>query len=103
MVETSIPIGVETFLAWRGAKVSLLQFSFLSVHKFFILTILVALSQWVALTFVASYIGPAEVAAWVILGDLWDTLESATQGLVDAASIRVAKVRIAFHLQCIFR
>lgn len=45
------------------------------------------------LTFFVAAIGPAEVTAWGILGSLWDTLETLTEGFGDAGEIR-----IAFHL-----
>jgi Na+-driven multidrug efflux pump len=41
----------------------------------------------------ASHLGPAEVAAWAILGNIWELLSSMTTGLGDAAEIRGA-----FHL-----
>lgn len=49
--------------------------------------------EWEALTFFAAFLGPAEVAAWGILEAIWDLFESATEGLSEAGSIR-----LAFHL-----
>jgi len=38
----------------------------------------------------ASYLGPAEVAAWAILGSIWDVFYTTTAGIGDAAEIRVS-------------
>jgi hypothetical protein len=43
--------------------------------------------------FFASHLGAAEVAAWAILGSIWEVFYSVTAGIGDAAEIRVA-----FHL-----
>lgn len=45
--------------------------------------------EWAILTFMASALGPAEVAAWAILGSIWDVFYSATSGIGDAAALRV--------------
>ena len=45
--------------------------------------------QWQVLTVFASSMGPAEVAAWAILGLIWNTLERITAGFADAAEVRV--------------
>lgn len=37
-----------------------------------------------------SFLGPAEVAAWAILGSLWDALEYYTEAIADAAEVRCA-------------
>jgi MATE family multidrug resistance protein len=37
-----------------------------------------------------SHLGPAEVAAWSILGVIWKVLETSTEGIGEAAAIRVA-------------
>lgn len=42
------------------------------------------------LTCFASYLGPAEVAAWAILGSIWGVFYSVTDGIGDAAEIRVS-------------
>lgn len=39
---------------------------------------LVAISKWEVLTFFVSVMGPAEVAAWGMLGFIWDTFEHIT-------------------------
>lgn len=39
----------------------------------------------------ASYLGPAEVAAWAILGSIWDLFYYTTCGIADSGEIRVAK------------
>lgn len=41
----------------------------------------------------ASYLGPAEVSAWAILGYIWETFEASTEGIGDGA-----EVRVAYHL-----
>lgn len=46
--------------------------------------------QWAILTAFASYLGPAEVAAWAILGTIWELFECTIEGLGDAAEIRVS-------------
>jgi len=48
------------------------------------------LLQWTILTIFASYLGPAEVSAWAILGSIWDMFYSCTTGIGDAAEIRAA-------------
>lgn len=50
-------------------------------------------AEWAVLTLLASCLGPAEVAAWALLGSIWDVFYSVTAGIGDAAEIRVA-----FHL-----
>eukprot|EP00545_Synedropsis_sp_CCMP1620_P006902 CAMPEP_0119010986 /NCGR_PEP_ID=MMETSP1176-20130426/5378_1 /TAXON_ID=265551 /ORGANISM="Synedropsis recta cf, Strain CCMP1620" /LENGTH=723 /DNA_ID=CAMNT_0006963739 /DNA_START=46 /DNA_END=2220 /DNA_ORIENTATION=+ len=47
-------------------------------------------AEWAVLTFFASHLGPAEVAAWAILGSIWEVFYSVTGGIGDAAEIRVA-------------
>lgn len=47
-------------------------------------------AEWAILTFFASQLGPAEVAAWALLGSIWDVFYSVTNGIGDAAEIRVA-------------
>jgi len=42
------------------------------------------------LTMFAAHMGPAEVATWALLDPVWEILESATEGIGDAAEIRVA-------------
>mmetsp|Transcript_12568 Transcript_12568/g.22770 ORF Transcript_12568/g.22770 Transcript_12568/m.22770 type:complete len:793 (-) Transcript_12568:108-2486(-) len=49
--------------------------------------------EWEIFTFFAAYMGPAEVAAWSILGAIWGVFEYAPAGFGTAAEIRVA-----FHL-----
>jgi Na+-driven multidrug efflux pump len=53
--------------------------------------------EWEALTFFAAFLGPAEVAAWGILEAIWDLFESATEGLSEAGSIRLAFHPCCFH------
>mmetsp|Transcript_27373 Transcript_27373/g.40096 ORF Transcript_27373/g.40096 Transcript_27373/m.40096 type:complete len:740 (-) Transcript_27373:208-2427(-) len=47
-------------------------------------------AEWAVLTFFASFLGPAEVAAWAILGSIWDIFYTTTTGISDAGEIRVA-------------
>ena len=51
--------------------------------------------EWELLTFFASFLGPAEVAAWGIIGSLWGAIEALTEAIGDAA-----EVRCAFLLGC---
>ena len=46
-------------------------------------------TQWQVLTIFASAMGPAEVAAWAILGLMWNVLERITAGFADTAEVRV--------------
>jgi MatE len=45
------------------------------------------------LTLFLHQLGPAEVATWALMGSIWDILEASTEGISEAAAIRVA-----FHL-----
>lgn len=51
--------------------------------------------QWEVLTLVVHQLGSAEVAAWAILGALWDVLEALTEGIGEAAAIQVAFLLVA--------
>jgi len=42
------------------------------------------------LTLFVQFLGPAEVAAWAVFGSIWDVLEASTEGISEAAAIRVA-------------
>lgn len=44
--------------------------------------------EWELLTIFASFLGPAEVAAWSIIGSLWGAIESLTEAIGDAAEVR---------------
>jgi len=44
-------------------------------------------AEWTVLTVLASFMGPAEVAAWAILGNLWDLFYYASTGFGDKARI----------------
>jgi multidrug resistance protein, MATE family len=46
--------------------------------------------EWEILTLFASVLGPAEVAAWGILGVLWDAVEQLTEAVADASEVRCA-------------
>lgn len=45
--------------------------------------------QWEVMTVFAAALGPAEVAAWGILGVLWEAFEAITEGIADGGEIRV--------------
>jgi Na+-driven multidrug efflux pump len=47
-------------------------------------------AEWTVLTLLASHLGPAEAAAWAILGSIWEIFYSVTSGIGDASEIRVA-------------
>jgi Na+-driven multidrug efflux pump len=47
-------------------------------------------AEWAVLTIMASHLGPAEVAAWAILGSIWEVFYTTTAGIGDAAEIRVS-------------
>jgi multidrug resistance protein, MATE family len=51
--------------------------------------------EWECLTIFASFLGPAEVAAWSLLGTLWSAVEALTAAIGDAA-----EVRCSFLLGC---
>jgi len=51
---------------------------------------LVAYGEWELLTIFAAHNGQAYLSAWGLLGTLWETFESLTEGIGDAAEIRVA-------------
>mmetsp|Transcript_14068 Transcript_14068/g.30172 ORF Transcript_14068/g.30172 Transcript_14068/m.30172 type:complete len:891 (+) Transcript_14068:310-2982(+) len=46
--------------------------------------------EWEISTIFAAYLGPAEATAWAVLGSLSDVFEASTEGISDAAEIRVA-------------
>jgi len=49
--------------------------------------------EWEILTIFAAYLGPAEVAAWAILGELWSCLDTLSGAISDAG-----EVRVGYHL-----
>lgn len=49
--------------------------------------------EWEILTIFAARLGTAEVAAWGIVGTLWDTVETLSKGIGDGG-----EVRCAYHL-----
>jgi MATE family multidrug resistance protein len=49
--------------------------------------------EWEVLTIFAAHLGPAEVAAWGILGSLWESFETLSKGIADGG-----EVRCAYHL-----
>jgi len=50
-------------------------------------------SEWEILTILAACLGTAEVAAWGILGTLWECLDGLTEAISDAG-----EVRVGYHL-----
>jgi len=63
MVKTAIPLGISYLLTY---------------------------GEWEVMTIFAAHMGPAEVAAWGVLGFVWDTFEYVVDGLADAVEVRVA-------------
>ena len=51
--------------------------------------------QWEVLTLAVHHLGSAEVAAWAMLGALWDVLEALTEGIGEAAATQVAFLLVA--------
>lgn len=49
--------------------------------------------EWEILTIFAAFLGPAEVAAWGVLGSLWGTFETLSEAIADGG-----EVRVAYHL-----
>lgn len=47
-------------------------------------------AEWTLLTCLASLIGPAEVATWAILGALWELFYSVSEGVGEAAEMRIS-------------
>lgn len=46
--------------------------------------------EWEVLTLCLRHLGPAEVAAWAVLGAIWEIFEALTEGIGEAAAIQVA-------------
>ena len=53
--------------------------------------------EWEVLTLCLRHSGPAEVAAWALLGAIWDILEALTEGIGEAAAIQVAYLLAAIQ------
>jgi Na+-driven multidrug efflux pump len=49
-----------------------------------------AYAEWEILTFFAATLGPAEAAAWTMMGFVWDTFESTTEAIGDTSEVRVS-------------
>mmetsp|Transcript_15742 Transcript_15742/g.23168 ORF Transcript_15742/g.23168 Transcript_15742/m.23168 type:complete len:870 (-) Transcript_15742:62-2671(-) len=49
--------------------------------------------EWEILTIFAAFLGPAEVAAWGVLGSLWGAFETLSEAIADGG-----EVRVAYHL-----
>ena len=48
--------------------------------------------EWELLTFFVGAMGPAEVAAWGLLGYIWEAIEEVSLALADAAEVQVGKM-----------
>lgn len=46
--------------------------------------------EWEIMAIFVSFLGPAEVAAWGIIGTIWDAIEAIVEAVGDAAEVRVA-------------
>jgi Na+-driven multidrug efflux pump len=53
--------------------------------------------EWEVLTLCLRHLGPAEVAAWAVLGAVWDILEALTEGIGEAAATQVAFLLAAWQ------
>jgi multidrug resistance protein, MATE family len=51
---------------------------------------LMSYGEWEILTILASFLGPAEVAAWGVLGSVWKFLELLVEAVADTAEVRTA-------------
>ena len=51
---------------------------------------LVELREWEILVLFVRHLGGAEVAAWALMGILWEIFEASTEGLGEAAAVRVS-------------
>ena len=65
---------------------ALVQLLYVQCIDFWVL----ALTLSIVLRVCCSVLGPAEVAAWGLLGTLWDALELVTEAVADAGEVRVA-------------
>ena len=53
---------------------------------------LIELREWEILVLFIQHLGGAEVAAWALMGILWEIFEASTEGLGEAAAVRVSLV-----------
>ena len=51
---------------------------------------IVELGEWEILIFFVQNLGGAEVAAWAMMGIIWDVMEAFTEGLGEASAVRVS-------------
>lgn len=51
---------------------------------------LLELGEWEVLIFCVSYLGGAEVATWAVMGVIWEVFQAMTEGIGEAASVRVS-------------
>ena len=54
---------------------------------------MIAYGEWEVLTIFAAHLGPAEVASWLLLGNIWEVFEVTTEAIGDTA-----EVRVGYHL-----
>lgn len=75
ILTTAVPLGISWILTY-GEVSGAFPCSHLPQAKMFILqTMILSCVKWEVMTLFASHMGPAEVAAWGILGFVWDTFE----------------------------
>mmetsp|Transcript_25539 Transcript_25539/g.58621 ORF Transcript_25539/g.58621 Transcript_25539/m.58621 type:complete len:344 (-) Transcript_25539:41-1072(-) len=51
---------------------------------------LIELREWEILLFFVRHLGGAEVATWALMGIIWEIFEASTEGLGEAAAVRVS-------------
>ena len=81
---------------WGGMLGSFAMFNRHAVKNVFLTAVPLSIGsflesgEWEMLTFFTAFIGPAEVATWALLGTVWELFEAATEGIGEAAAVRVA-------------
>lgn len=85
-----IPVPTTTHLSQNGTAVSNMMKTAppLSIGS------VLSNAEWAILTAFASFLGPAEVCAWAILGQIWELFECSIEGLGDAAEIRYVSLHL---------
>ena len=87
MVITALPLSISWLLTYGEVRSRVVVHrNEMFISDFFSLG---SAMQWEVLTIFASVMGPAEVAAWGMLGLIWDTFERITAGFADAAEVRI--------------
>jgi multidrug resistance protein, MATE family len=83
---------------WPGIVGNFAIFNFQAVKRFIEAAVplsfgyVLSYAEWEVLFIMATHLGPAEVAAWGILGQIWSALESLTYAWSYAAAIRCAQL-----------